>query len=141
LVTNILSLPLNYLACDTDSNCVSCKGFGPYTCTKCKDGYYVKSGECQKCAEGCESCTGTANTDCKNCVKGYFRTSEYSACKACDPSCADCDVGPNGFNEECRTCAANYYMTEWSGCQSCGDGKYSPPGATSEAECKGNLSK
>lgn len=122
----------------SDPNCAECKFGGSY-CVRCKSGFSATSsvdigllpcrpasgavekcksgfgligGECQKCAKGCARCAGSAS-NCSACRHGWDLAG--SRCKplepnpACkDPRCAKCSRGPGGV-QLCTECAAGYF--------------------------------
>ena len=62
-------------------NCLTCADL--VTCSVCKSGYYVETGQCLSCDSRCETCQGPGNTKCLVCAAG---------CRA---------AGPNTCIREC----------------------------------------
>jgi len=87
------------ITCDkcTKSNCKTCALDG--TCSVCKTGYYLDSGDCKTCSSksGNDNCVECANADgtCTVCASGYYKLSG-NTCSAIPSNCITGDAGNAG---------------------------------------------
>ena len=108
-----------YPCTQIDTDCVKCSNKD--TCTGCREGFYLSSGGCQKCPEGCSSCTN--ENSCDSCEPGYGKVG--SMCVLCDnqvDNCAVCPTagtGPNvvdnpSFEDPVLTSSGYFFLTSWN---------------------------
>ena len=50
--------------------CSGCNVIDLSVCERCNEGYFLNSGACYQCPEGCIDCTSL--TRCYSCTEGYF---------------------------------------------------------------------
>lgn len=59
------TLAANNQSCEACSSVIDgCRACDDGNCLSCEDGYYLDSGSCLVCPQGCSSCT---STDCLEC--------------------------------------------------------------------------
>ncbi|KAL4438373.1 hypothetical protein ABPG74_009412 [Tetrahymena malaccensis] len=116
-----------HLTCDSCS-----KNNDPYSCTSCKDGWYLLDGKCYQCSDRCQTCEKNA-TLCTSCNNQYFL--ENNECIQCHNSCLTCfGISTNctscqqGFSKDPMTglcinnglqCKSNEYLDKYYQCQKC----------------------
>ncbi|ELP93554.1 protein serine/threonine kinase, putative [Entamoeba invadens IP1] len=85
-------------------------------CTKCQEGYYNESDNCQKCSSSLEHCsTCSDKTKCLSCTSGYSLINNQ--CQKCSqPNCKTCSTTSNTC-DECTD--STYYLTKEGKCAKC----------------------
>lgn len=130
-------LRITLIACNEE--CWNCENLAKTGCISCKDekilhygecldqcpsGYYLDSGVCQLCSDGCATCT--SSTNCLTCLPYFYKNGimcestcpentyrDESGCLECSEACLGC-YGPT--NEECLSCN---YLKGYSGTTIC----------------------
>ena len=105
--------------------CETCSSFEQ--CDQCSTGFYLDSGRCVRCEEGCLDCSGFS---CNSCVSGFFvvngRCEPCSAhCGTCSSSevCEECEFGYNLQNGKCAY-EGFCVLKSPNGCLRCFSGLY-----------------
>lgn len=109
--------------CNLNENVVSCEG--------CFNEYYLESGVCNACPNGCAACSD--NITCSQCTSGYFFNSSANNCLLCNKeNCANC----SSDIDLCDQCNDGYFwnITDCTACVLNNCGKCSSGTACTECE-------
>ena len=134
-------------------NCVEGSDVGK--CTKCQQGYGLKSNKCEKCEgvmwsdgtkecqslDNCEAMADNVSGKCVKCEAGFGLSSDETTCTECtgntwSDGSKECQNGPDNCSEsdhtvnECQKCNAGYGLQS-NACLKCTNGAYS----NGETEC------
>ena len=99
-----------------------------WMCVACLDGFWLQSGNCFPCMEGCSKCLSYFK--CNDCKDGYYMEGNFcKKCKTQSPICEKCDVSyflniVDGFCHSCTGFVSNCLNCDQSECKSCSDGYY-----------------
>ena len=85
-------------------NCEEISNDDASKCTKCKNGFYLNNGKCNKCEiEYCSKCSNS--TRCTSCVDNYYLNN--GKCIECaNKNCKKCD------NDKCYECKNGFYLND-----------------------------
>ena len=125
----------------TNSGC-KYKMEGSDDCVICVDGYYLKDGDCRKCADSCSTCSDDY-FKCITCANDYYFNSEglcapcsgLNNCSTCGQyGCVECESGFYIKDYNCYECPDNCNECANGVCSECADGYVVSRGECSKIE-------
>lgn len=115
--------------CDKRTSCsfTGCSWCTQSVCYECNAGFYLSSGSCYPCANGCLFCTGY--WECVACSIEYTKVGgsccDKKKCKNCTPfGCTECKPQYLLSSGVCENCPDNYENRGNSICERCKKGFY-----------------
>lgn len=109
-----------------DNSCVKCTNIhskcaecSKNKCTKCKEGYFLKSNSCEICPRNCIDCG--ENEGVVNCIKckSYYTVLKSKACDVCPNNCRKCQVIQGKLS--CQICQKQFTKSSEGICVKCPD--------------------